>query len=189
MLQTSRKAGQISRTRQRIEAALFALLQEQDLLEISVISLCEVAGVGRQTFYRHFADKEDVIRSRMQRIFDEYLTSLQTEERASWDVEFVNLETLRVWKAHKEFFILTAKPSVQGVIFSEMDRMMDKMVSANLAHSQIDPLLRAFRHWGMKGVLLAWAQSGMRQSPEEINAILKAANDSPRLQTTQTHAG
>src|SRR5262249_477652 len=48
----------VVRTRQTLRAALIALLYERGWDAISVQDICGRAGVGRSTFYTHFADKE-----------------------------------------------------------------------------------------------------------------------------------
>jgi AcrR family transcriptional regulator len=45
-----------ARTHEALTAALFNLLREHDLTEISISELCRTAGVHRTTFYGHFAD-------------------------------------------------------------------------------------------------------------------------------------
>ena len=41
--------------------ALFRLLQRKSFQQVTVTELCEEAAVGRKTFYRNFAWKEDVV--------------------------------------------------------------------------------------------------------------------------------
>ena len=173
MFQKSRKAGQIARTRFWIEEALIAEAGNKPFSEITITRICEKAGVGRQTFYRHFKNKEEVIRSRMRKIFNEYMVSLQDNLIASQDLDFINLQTLQFWKRNANLFRLVNDTAVQVVVFSELDVLMERIVEANLAYHDTDPFLRTFRLWGMKGILLAWAEDGMRQSPEEINAVLR----------------
>ncbi len=45
-----------ARTHEALTAALFELLREHDLTEISISELCRTAGVHRTTFYGHYAD-------------------------------------------------------------------------------------------------------------------------------------
>ena len=183
MLQESRKAGQIARTKSWIEGALISLANDQDFSNITVTKICKKAGVGRQTFYRHFSGKEDVVRKSMRRTFDAYLEFLKAQSSEAQDIDFVNLQTLRFWKSNSDLFQLVKNPSIRFIIFSELDDLMDRLVDERLIYSDLDPFLRNFRHWGMKGVLLVWAESDMRQTPEEINAVLKSVNrlDSSRL--------
>lgn len=181
MLHKSRKAGQIARTKTWIEQALIALVAEDTYSSITISTLCEKAGVGRQTFYRHFSNKDDVIRSRIQKVFNEFVEHLQAHPAAAMDVDYVNLETLRFWKSSPDIFNLVTIDTLRPLIFSELDALMDKLVSMGFIHGEMDPYLRTFRHWGMKGVLLRWAETGMSLAPEEINAILRSVNGSGSL--------
>ncbi|WP_066043211.1 TetR/AcrR family transcriptional regulator [Herbiconiux solani] len=45
-----------ARTHEALTTALFDLLREHDLTEISISELCRTAGVHRTTFYGHYAD-------------------------------------------------------------------------------------------------------------------------------------
>lgn len=51
------------RTRQALHQALIQLIVERDYDEISVMDIAEAANVGRSTFYAHFTDKDDLLRS------------------------------------------------------------------------------------------------------------------------------
>lgn len=53
------------RTRRALFAALDELLAEKPYAEISVTELCGRAGVGRQTFYRHFDRIDAMLRDRL----------------------------------------------------------------------------------------------------------------------------
>jgi AcrR family transcriptional regulator len=51
------------RTRQSLHRALIQLILERDYDEITVGDVTEAANVGRSTFYAHFTDKDDLLRS------------------------------------------------------------------------------------------------------------------------------
>ena len=51
----------MQRTRQLLIQALFALVQEKGLDEVTVQDIVDRANVGRSTFYVHFVDKEDLL--------------------------------------------------------------------------------------------------------------------------------
>lgn len=48
------------RSRDELAWALIALMREHDYDDISVQDICTRAGLGRSTFYAHFADKDDM---------------------------------------------------------------------------------------------------------------------------------
>jgi AcrR family transcriptional regulator len=57
----------VARTQQQLHEALIALTLERGWDTLSVQQVCERAGVGRSTFYVHFADTEELLLSRFQR--------------------------------------------------------------------------------------------------------------------------
>jgi AcrR family transcriptional regulator len=51
------------RTRQALHQALIRLVLERGYDQITVADIAEAANVGRSTFYAHFTDKDDLLRS------------------------------------------------------------------------------------------------------------------------------
>jgi AcrR family transcriptional regulator len=51
----------VTRSHQRLRDALLSLTLERGWDDVSVQQVCERAGVGRSTFYVHFADREDLL--------------------------------------------------------------------------------------------------------------------------------
>jgi AcrR family transcriptional regulator len=51
----------VQRTRDALRAALIALLEERGWDDINIQDLCELANVGRSTFYLHFQNKEELL--------------------------------------------------------------------------------------------------------------------------------
>lgn len=51
----------VQRTRQMLQHALLALMQEQGYDTVTVQDIIDRANVGRSTFYAHFKDKEDLL--------------------------------------------------------------------------------------------------------------------------------
>jgi len=52
----------------RIEDAVFELMRERCVPEITAVSVCRLAGVSRATFYRHFRSVDDVVKGFEDRI-------------------------------------------------------------------------------------------------------------------------
>ena len=51
----------VQRTRRRLHAALVELILERGWDQVAVQDVCDRAGIGRSTFYAHYADKEDLL--------------------------------------------------------------------------------------------------------------------------------
>ena len=176
-LTPSRKQGQIDRTKTWIEDALIWFAEQGRFADVTISELCEKAGVGRPTFYRHFNAKEDVIRSRTTKIFNQFLLSIEEFGLDTVSVEQVNIATLEHWQRNSDFFRLARFTDIKRIIFSETDCEMELLTQLTTVYATMDPFLRAFRYWGMKGILLEWVNQDMRQTPHEIHAALTTLNN------------
>lgn len=57
-----------ARTREQIDAAFVAMLHRRTFAGIRVGDIARKAGVGRATFYAHYATKDDLLQSQLRRI-------------------------------------------------------------------------------------------------------------------------
>ncbi len=74
----------IRRTRERLGAALIALLEEKAIHEVTVREVLARAKVGRSTFYLHYQDKDDLFLSQMEdglQMWSNVLSSKQEKSR------------------------------------------------------------------------------------------------------------
>lgn len=53
--------GKRTSTKEHIMEAFLALLEDKNLMDISVSEISERAGVSKRTFYNHFVDKYDLM--------------------------------------------------------------------------------------------------------------------------------
>lgn len=60
----------VARTTHALGRALLALMQERPFAAITVQQILDRAGVGRTAFYAHFRNKEDVLHTSYERLFD-----------------------------------------------------------------------------------------------------------------------
>ena len=74
----------IRRTRERLGAALIALIEEKAIHEVTIREVLNRAEVGRSTFYLHFQDKDDLLLSQMEdglQMWSNILSSRQEKSR------------------------------------------------------------------------------------------------------------
>ena len=65
---------------EHITDALLKLLREKPIEAISISELCGQAGIGRASFYRNFNSKEDILRSYIHGLFQEWAAGVPPEE-------------------------------------------------------------------------------------------------------------
>jgi AcrR family transcriptional regulator len=73
----------IRRTRERLGAALIALIEEKPIDNVSVREVLDRAQVGRSTFYLHYQDKNDLLVSQMENGLEMWSNSLCTRHEKS----------------------------------------------------------------------------------------------------------
>lgn len=76
----------VAKTKRGLQEALFELLDQKSLADISVTELCERADIGRRTFYLHYDN--------IMEIFDDYLQDFSTQIESQLSHQPVDAETL-----------------------------------------------------------------------------------------------
>jgi AcrR family transcriptional regulator len=74
----------IRRTRERLGAALIALIEEKAIEDVTVGEVLDRAKVGRSTFYVHYQDKDDLLLSQFEdglQMWSNILTTRQEKSR------------------------------------------------------------------------------------------------------------
>ncbi len=62
--------ARVLRTKAQLRAAVLALCEERDISEISVKDVTGRAGINRNTFYRHFRNKDELVADALDSAFD-----------------------------------------------------------------------------------------------------------------------
>lgn len=75
----------VQRTQQYLREALVALMLEKGYDAITVQDILDRANMGRSTFYAHFRDKEDLLLSGFQALFDGFQQEYHQKSSASTD--------------------------------------------------------------------------------------------------------
>ena len=114
----------IVKTRAALSAAFFKILEDTELSDMTVNKICEVSGVRRATFYKHFRDKED------------FIMFIIKDVRAHFDRE--------VWKHDltpitKEYYYQYAETLLEFLLKHEV--AIKKVVTSHMHSTFIDILL------------------------------------------------
>lgn len=71
-LMEKKQDARVRYTKMMIRSSFIELLREKPVAKVSVTELCERAGINRATFYAHYADPSDLLRS----IEEEFMSEL-----------------------------------------------------------------------------------------------------------------
>ena len=84
----------VQKTRKLLQDALIELVAEKSYESVSIREILETANVGRSTFYAHFQDKDQLLRSildRLDELFEQHEKLFLDAKKNFGNVEFMNL--------------------------------------------------------------------------------------------------
>ena len=165
----------VRRTRNSLADALIALTLEKEYDEITIQEITDRADVGYRTFFRHYSDKDDVLKdvlnSTMMELRD--LMSPPTPEMLV-DPEFKAadfMEGVVLFQHVKEHCDLyrvllrserTLVESVMAFIIDEMEENLGPLLNEDLSME----ILANHMAWSMLALVRWWLDSEMPYSPE-----------------------
>lgn len=173
------KDQRVLRTRRQLDVAFVELLHRRSYGNIHVSDITKKAGVGRATFYAHYASKEELLRSQFARIVAPML-ALTPDEACPLDATafFAHVfSSARIYKALIGGVESGAAPTVLRDCFEERVRQAlhrRKILAALPAESA---MRQAIISRVVASSMLAVIESGMESnpapSPQEAQAILR----------------
>jgi len=159
-------------TRKLLKDALVHLMQKQHISEISVRSLCDMAGINRSTFYAHYSDPFDLLHQIEKDVMGNLTSHLEKQDYL--DNRPLSAQVLiRILEYAKD------NAEVFQVLFSEncdFDFQKDIMGLSQIVAFQLNPKYDArvrdyITVYGITGcisLLQKWLQDGMIEPPEKI---------------------
>ena len=153
---------------EHINEALFGLLKEKSLNEISISEICETAGVGRMSFYRNYESKEDVIKKQLLQLIQEW----EKDYEGKSDPTYFSESLLRHCYKHKDFYLLLYNQGLSNMILETL-RVSVKLEEANNNLERYAKSMIAGMIWGWVD---EWMRQGMPETPEEIVLLTAQLN-------------
>lgn len=151
-----------------ITEALLKLLRDKSIENISISELCDLAGIGRASFYRNFESKEDILRRYIQKIFKEWTDEINKEE----NIPLSKLLGLLFahFEKHQAFYRLLNE---RNLIYLLKDVIIG-LYGPKPEHSKVEAYARAYVAYTLYGWIEVWFQRGMQETAEEIAGMFKS---------------
>lgn len=148
---------------QSIIDALLVLLKSQLLEEIRIVDLVQLAEVSRNSFYRNFSDKDDVLRHYISDVTDKWYESTNTDSLLHRkDPQFFAPLFNHMYK-YRDAATILIRNGKMHLLEEEFDRR-----AIALLDGTEDPWYIAYLSGGIFKVYRRWAENGYRETPEEI---------------------
>lgn len=151
--------------RAAITDALLELLRAHELDEITVDALARTAGVGRASFYRNFASKEDVVSCRLRQLLTAWKRSFEASGETDVGVMFASLfEHIR---ANQDFYLLLHRRGLAHLLL--------EYIVEDSGPKPGQPSAQAYTHaffaYGLYGWIEEWLARGMVDGTDQIVAM------------------
>lgn len=161
-------------TKQMIQNALIALLEEKPLDKISVTELCQKAAVNRMTFYKYYGSQFDVLNAIVDNIFSEIS---EIGENYSGDLLFQKGILDYMVKNKKMLIILMDRisPEMFTTRLINNDSLTSRTISSfssEYSDKQKNYLLKYYQH-GCFGLMSNWLHD---ENPLAVDELLDIVN-------------
>lgn len=161
-------------TRENLQEALIALLEERSPDSVTVKMVCQRAGVSRQALYNHYYCLPDVFHDTLFRELEAVTADCNTY--LTWAVGF--REILQYLEGRKAVILHVFHSSWRDELLRMLEQFGSRLVSRGIAQCAADLrlvateqdktfLLRLYMYAFM-GVVRQWLEEGMRLTPEYI---------------------
>lgn len=148
---------------QNVFDATLTLLKSQQLEEIRIVDIANLAEISRNSFYRNFDSKEDVLRRLVSRIAEEWYESLPDGfQPLPINTSYVLSLLQHLYKYRKITSILIRNKKVY-LLKEEFDRRIPARAEETGHLWQL-----SFLFGGIFNVYLSWAERGYLEPPEKL---------------------
>lgn len=143
-----------------ITTALIQMMETQSIDDISIIDLIKRAGVSRNSFYRNFESKRDVLEKHLVILIQEW--GKEFEDRG--DMNSFSETLLKHYYKYKDFYLLLYRQGLSTMIYENL-RAACKL---DEAQSNLERYGKSMFAGMLFGWLDEWMRQGMPESPDEL---------------------
>lgn len=163
-------------TKKIIKESLIDLLQHKKIHEITVTDICKKSDINRGTFYAHYKDAYDLLKSIEDELFNQI--SIYIEETPVEDYKDVLLlKALELIYENKDLCkILFSKQMetniMDRIIYVASKSEIDKLVSISKVDTVFLDYFIKYAVGGVVSVIQSWLKNDLKESPKEIANII-----------------
>ena len=174
------KAGEENRsvrnTKKRLREGLLRLMADKPINEISVKELTELVDVNRGTFYFHYTDIYDLLRSMQEEFFENFRLKMEQTVELHSVIPYMSA-IFSFLVENRDFCKIMLGPHGDMLFVDRIKTQVDERCSHiwREATPEADPgkfeLYNAFIINGCIGIIQKWLDEPERSGPEEISQL------------------
>ena len=154
-------------TREAICTALLYLMDTKEFDRISISELARKAGVSRQSFYRNYSSKEDIVIEIEENLLSVFEDSLNDPKHIT-DIHLWFYDLFCFVRENRKLILVLQRADLMDVLFSKASFLAESWMGKRNArmHYYIIGSLAA-----IKAVVMEWISTGMKESCNKMADI------------------
>jgi len=162
---------QSAQRQKELEKGLLKIMLQRRYEDITVSEICRLLNIPRKAFYRYFNSKDGALHALIDHTL---IDSEQLPAINNADANAVNsLESFFLfWKSKRELLDALEKSGMSGVLIQRgINQAINESSFASYLKKGSDDEYRRIVSFAMSGIMtivIAWHQSGYKESPEEM---------------------
>lgn len=163
-------------TKKIIKESLIDLLQHKEIHEVTVTDICKKSDINRGTFYTHYKDTYDLLKSLEDELFNQILEYIEETPVEDYK-DVLLLKALELIQENKELCkILFSKQMkndiIDRIIYIASKSKIDKLVSSSKVDDMFLDYFIKYSVGGVISVVQAWLENDLNESPKKIVNII-----------------
>jgi AcrR family transcriptional regulator len=152
--------------------ALLNLMEQKIYNEINIKEICQIADISRQTFYKLFKTKDELLEYVIDSVFKEIVKEISTN--APVDTITTTAVFVRVFYANKRLMDLIIKNNLETIFVKKFMQAITGITFIVDPKSKISNLDYIFAYYsgGLTNILIHWSQDPDRIPPEELSKLI-----------------
>lgn len=158
-------------SQEKIEKIFIELIQKKEIDEISVTDICKLANLNRSTFYANYIDIYDLVDKLKDKMISSFFSIYDNEIKNCYH-SYDFLKLFYHIKENQLFYKTYFKLSFDLTSYIEYidEKEFEKYYGSS---KNIDYHIEFFKS-GLNAVIKKWLNNGCKESPEEIDEIIKS---------------
>lgn len=153
--------------RKQLLATLLEMMKTQEFDSITISKLVQKAGVGRASFYRNFATKEDILLQEAECLKKECELTQKEDDPNNMTIKLIRI--LDFYKEHTDFYITLYQSGLSHIIQNYI--IDEKSISSDLPNATAYTI-SAFSYL-IYGWIIEWIKRGMQESGTELARMIE----------------
>lgn len=155
--------------KEKITAALFQLLKEKSISEITITEIIHTAGVARASFYRNYASKENVLITLISDILDDYRKNLKNDGEFFYTYENIYM-SFQYFQRYHEYAKDLHFYGYGSLVLHKLNQFHEE-IAGTMSYNSIERYKLYMYMGSLYNTAMVWIMEGMKEPIEEVTDI------------------